>query len=537
MKPEPSPSRSFGHMSDTGTIVRDTWDSLNGTSGDIAELGQVLFIQSLYETGFHNEDSSDRSRWSNGVYKNPDTTTDHIADFALTAQSHLREADIYGDLALWASSGEGGVTRTSVDVDQDGELEYILANDIVYAIFEDNGGRMVKAFVRDASSSEAFQVIGNTAAYPDSHLEYEGENNVDGNGNVDAKRTSGLKDWWAAPLSVNSYINMNYTATEIANGWQFSSSDGKVTKTITLNTQSTNLFEVQYQLDPSISTLYVRNGLSPNLYDLVMNGQNNLGALQDSGQVLTLVNANDEHTVEAKVHYADTGHNATYQSGAADQNGGFATRQMRNQAYVHQVELSGGGTFSYGLSFDAGLTDTDNDGLANSVDPDDDNDGYDDWLEKLIDPVTGLPQSDPLDNGSIPPDTDMDGQTNAEDDDDDNDGMTDLEELMADTLPGDPNSYLKVMGIAQATPAGNVDLEWSTVGGKRYTIEYANSDNGYRSDLNWLPIPSTVFEVWETDVPAGPGNEDSETFSDDGSITDVPMPSPNRFYRVVVHED
>ena len=197
----------------------------------------------------------------------------------------------------------------------------------------------------------------------------------------------------------------------------------------------------------------------------------------------------------------------------------------------------GGGTFSYGLAFDAELTDTDMDGIPNSTDPDDDNDMFDDWLENLIDPVTGLPQSDPLDAGSTPPDTDMDGMTNAEDDDDDNDGMTDEDELKADTLPGNAASYLKVMGIAAAGPSGEVDLEWSTVGGKRYTIEYANSDNGYRPDLNWLPIPSTIFEVWETDVPTGPGNEDVEAFTDDGSLTDVPLPSPSRFYRVVVHQD
>ena len=66
--------------------------------------------------------------------------------------------------------------------------------------------------------------------------------------------------------------------------------------------------------------------------------------------------------------------------------------------------------------------DTDGDGIVNSEDLDDDNDGYSDSDEIKV-------GTDPLDNTDIPLDTDKDGIPNVFDKDDDNDGIPDKDEI------------------------------------------------------------------------------------------------------------
>ncbi|UCE37856.1 MAG: right-handed parallel beta-helix repeat-containing protein [Thermoplasmata archaeon] len=65
--------------------------------------------------------------------------------------------------------------------------------------------------------------------------------------------------------------------------------------------------------------------------------------------------------------------------------------------------------------------DTDSDGIPDSEDPDDDNDGYNDTVENSE-------GTDPLDSGSKPPDNDGDFIPDSTDPDDDNDGVPDEED-------------------------------------------------------------------------------------------------------------
>lgn len=76
--------------------------------------------------------------------------------------------------------------------------------------------------------------------------------------------------------------------------------------------------------------------------------------------------------------------------------------------------------------------DTDNDGLGNNADPDDDNDGYNDTIEEEA-------GTDPLSIFSSPVDTDNDGQIDNFDEDDDNDGMPDEWEVLYGLDPLNPN--------------------------------------------------------------------------------------------------
>ena len=78
--------------------------------------------------------------------------------------------------------------------------------------------------------------------------------------------------------------------------------------------------------------------------------------------------------------------------------------------------------------------DNDQDGIGNNADPDDDNDGFFDDIERLA-------GTDPLDFLSKPLDTDQDGIINLLDLDDDNDGFEDILELEVGTDPLDVNSF------------------------------------------------------------------------------------------------
>ncbi len=78
--------------------------------------------------------------------------------------------------------------------------------------------------------------------------------------------------------------------------------------------------------------------------------------------------------------------------------------------------------------------DNDKDGIGNNADPDDDNDGFFDDIERLA-------GTDPLDFLSKPLDTDQDGIINLLDLDDDNDGFEDILELEVGTDPLDVNSF------------------------------------------------------------------------------------------------
>ncbi len=98
---------------------------------------------------------------------------------------------------------------------------------------------MTAAWLRDINTGYVSQVAGNLASYAGSETEEEGTVNTSG-GAVVAYRTSGFKDWFAKIDNISSdgvsYTNNLYTVVAAPSGvgWKFTSSDGKIIKTITL---------------------------------------------------------------------------------------------------------------------------------------------------------------------------------------------------------------------------------------------------------------------------------------------------------------
>jgi len=89
--------------------------------------------------------------------------------------------------------------------------------------------------------------------------------------------------------------------------------------------------------------------------------------------------------------------------------------------------------------------------------------------------------------------------------------------------PTNPNATFRVQ-VSFQPGMGFPQISWSSVGGKRYAVEYAAG----------LPAPDSSFIpaalITETNVPAGV--ESTENFVDDGTLTGGSPGSNSRFYRV-----
>lgn len=323
-----------GAVNQPGTLYGDIASSLGGLPGNgLADLARLGWCAAIFETAWHDENEPLESG-------NPDNTYDQIAFWAKRLNVLLaRRIGFAIAAAQWAASSPSTFTGIQqADLDHDGENEYVLSNNRVWCVFENDGGRLIAAFVRDPATGTAAQAAGATMANPDSEDEREGADNSG------ARRTSCLKDWWAAGPNTGQYVNDVYSVTvPLASTLRFTSSDGRIVKEVTLPDDSDTL-EVSYQLQAPITTLYVRMGLSPNVADLMVNGQENL-SVTNTGGVLSVVNDGAPLPVTTAIHYADAGHTAAHSALASD----GSANSPRNHALTHMVEISGSGAFTFGL--------------------------------------------------------------------------------------------------------------------------------------------------------------------------------------------
>lgn len=102
-------------------------------------------------------------------------------------------------------------------------------------------------------------------------------------------------------------------------------------------------------------------------------------------------------------------------------------------------------------------------------------------------------------------------------------GFSNLESFRLGLDPTNPLSTFRATVNFQ-TGSSHPQLTWSSVGGKTYSVEYANT----------LTSSGTIFTqaltITETNVAAGA--ESTETFIDDYSLTGGPPGTGSRFYRV-----
>jgi hypothetical protein len=493
-------------------IAASSWNAVAGLSGSnpgLSMLAQATLHASAFETGFHTEDNTDLAQFSTGAFVSPNTDYQTIAPLATWAQSQTRFASIYTAVDAWANAAAAGTYTTkavaqSVDIDQDGVPEYLLYNDRVFAEFKSIGGRMVNAWVRDVVSGNVFQALGNPVGYAGSGSENEGQLNLDNpsTSGTQAYRTSGFKDLFAqtggAGVGNNNYVNNIYTVAPAASGigWTFTSSDGLISKTVTLGVGG-SLFNASYSINPAINQLYVRFGLSPNLCDLLINGQANLESVTsgNAGE-FNVVDQTPQRSVRSFVKYGGTSgyYNGLLNPAAVDQTS-FNTVNMRNQAQTQQVEISGSGTMNIAVGFETNWTDV----LATGTD------GIPDWWRLKYFGHTAGEASDLSRAGDDPA----------------GDGLTNMQKyiLMLDPTKAEFGGMpsISIIYNGQNLPV----LSFPTLPDRLYGIYYSSS---LAPNANWVQAGGSMI-----------GTGSTMQWTDDGSQTGgAPSASQNRFYKLQV---
>lgn len=173
-----------------------------------------------------------------------------------------------------------------------------------------------------------------------------------------------------AAAGTNQFVNSLYSvAPSGSNGWSFTAPEGAIIKTITLDDTLPELHASYVINGTTVNKLYVRHGLSPNLWNLIARGHYDLDNLSVSEGRIRLANRGGAEPVVAQI---------TYDSATTNFNGDAIDDQpstlewdalnMRNQALTQQVEftnIDGQNSFSMTLSLESGVTDNDSDDLPN----------------------------------------------------------------------------------------------------------------------------------------------------------------------------
>jgi glycosidase len=488
---------AFGTQAANDNLLVDrTWTGLSllhGATTPLATLGRGTLHSGMYLTAFHNQLNGDTSKYSTGDYISPDTDSNTLASNAARSQARSRSAVMLSSVNAWHASPPSSASSQSLDLDLDGEAEYVLKSRDVYAVFERIGGRCVAAWTRNHAANKVFQVIGNAWSLADSSTESEGEFNDNGSA-ITARRTSAFKDWYAAGPGTAQYVNDLYTVSSAGSSLTLTSSDGKISKTISL---SGSTLTAAYTLSGGVTKLYLRHGLSPHLNDLLIHGQTHLSAVTTTPTGLKLVNSADlTSPVTAEIALTS---NVIHNAGASDQGALFQpdTLAMRNQAQTQQIELE-----STALSFSFGL-----DLSASPLNPDIDNDTLPDTWEL----ANGLSTSSSTGN---------DGATG----DPDNDGLSNLAEYLTGLNPqlNDASAFPKLT-ITPNTGSTYL-LGFPSLPDRRYKLWYSH-------DLtSWTQAGADILTTGQAANP-------NRQFTDNGTPAGTnshPSSQPRRFYKLEI---
>jgi len=457
------------------------WNSAKtATAANLQDVARAVVGGAMFQIAFYLPDqAADLSKYSTGDYINPASLGNQaMADFARNSQGQARFAHVFGRVQQWAASADAS-THEAVeeDVDLDGQPEYLLFNSRVFAVFEARGGRMTAAWMRHPTDGKVWQVAGNFASYGNTDTEDEGASNET------AFRTSGFKDWSAISGSASSStgVNADYNvaaAPDGSKGWTFTS--GGVSKTITLPDAANGRLAARYTLSGP-DKLRVRFGLSPNLLDLLIRGQEGLTTEVVEGTRVSVANAGGSEVVRAWVEGPQI--NATAVDTAAT-----TTVQRRNQAQTHQVEveMTGAGPHLVTLGFDDGSD-------APAV-----TDGIPDtwWNEYNV----------PADERVAAADRDGDDVTN-------------MQEYVLGSDPNDVSSGFPSLGVLSTGDTFRVSFP--TVAGRRYTVMASSSLTGGL----WTAV--TNLAGGQSNPVTGDGT--TQTVTETGLGT-----TGARFYRVLV---
>jgi hypothetical protein len=333
--------------------MRDTWDLIAAAPANaIKAVAELAYVSLIYETAWHEEDYGATSHYQGTNFGNPwpvpDPSWDGVNTWALRLQNHVRSVGWAALAAVWAHDVQAGLAWpatyvTSRDSDQDGQDEYLMYNNRVFVVFERWGGRLIHGFAIDDDTGhpyDALQVLGAPMVNPSEPGEEERVGTA-------ANRCSSFKDMNAG------YVDAEYAVVTGPDYLEFTSPDGQVTKRITLSHGSATL-EADYTNNTGANH-YVRVGASPNVYDLTLNGRDNLTTSQ-TADYYELRNAQGGLV---RVYFGT----ASLNPSPAD--AGYENREL---ALTEQIEVYGGASFGFDVQIGTPMFDVDFDADIDGAD-------------------------------------------------------------------------------------------------------------------------------------------------------------------------
>lgn len=160
---QPIPSgRKMGDDKTPGTIVYETLRNLrNSPDNNLTRLAWYAYFLNVAEQTFHAQ-----SNWRSGENPGGDWGGQYLHPGAKNEANRLRQVNKITAGAKWAGDAAQGKLSPQAqllvqDLDLDGEAEYILENDKLFAIFENDGGVLEYAFAFDPSIGPV-QLVGPT---------------------------------------------------------------------------------------------------------------------------------------------------------------------------------------------------------------------------------------------------------------------------------------------------------------------------------------------------------------------------------------
>ncbi|MFC1914942.1 hypothetical protein ACFLWK_01660 [Chloroflexota bacterium] len=273
-------AKKMGDYETPGTIIFDTWEEIkNAPDGYLKELAEHIFLQSSKILSLHYNPTFPGDEYGD------------IGDLWILGKmeaNRIRGVTIITAAAHWAENIKTGkqsseVVAEAVDLDQDGEKEYVLRNNKIFAVFENDGGRLQYLFAYDENKG-GIDVIGcNTGIeVPDpeivgSSVMGEGENGPRAVSDAFMDRPVG--DFDDYDIAVYEYFNDIYSVSVGENYLTFTSSDGEISKKISLQ-EGSNMLVADYQ---TTTDIIVEMGLSPNFIDMFHYGQSNMVEISSDG--------------------------------------------------------------------------------------------------------------------------------------------------------------------------------------------------------------------------------------------------------------
>jgi hypothetical protein len=291
---------------DYGTVWNNTYLNIIGSpSNDLSESAWYVMMTNLHETGWH--DNGEISGW---IYR---------------YSNHIKNANSYAEASRWAD-GQFANTNAAYldDVDLDGQMEAVIHNDRVMAIFEPIGGRAAVVFAK--GSGYGYSVVGNCNVFwVDTEGDYNETNHVAALSDVSVAGLDREHDLYGFEIVQGLGTTVSLRITHPT-----------VTKTISL-TQGDKYLRVIW--DAAGQDVYVKNGFSPDLIDLIWSSNlDRIWAPAPSGAYFGQRNPNTGATAAVVVGNGGASHNLQYTSTLMEVDEFFGSGKF--EAYLFAGETS-----------------------------------------------------------------------------------------------------------------------------------------------------------------------------------------------------